>query len=96
SKRLRMLQKGKLNQLEQLRRDLVLEADLRREALRLEAAELKRITDSQWTSFRTPLLKPAMMLLGLIVGAFGTRAKGKLATVAPVAVALFKFLRHRL
>lgn len=92
-----MFQKGELTELEVARRELALEADLRRRALQLEALELqKRIRNAQSAYFAGPFLKPALMLGSVIVGAFAGRRKMKLSPWLPAGLALLRFLRRKL
>lgn len=92
-----MFQKGRLTQLESARRNLALEADLRRSALKLEAAELQnKIRSAQSSRFAIPLLKPALMLSGILVGALASRKHGKLTPWVPAALGILRFVRRRL
>ena len=92
-----MFQKGRLTQLEAARRNLALEADLRRSALVLEAAELRsRIRNSHRGRFAIPLLKPALMLSGILIGALAGRKHGKFTPWVPAALGILKFVRRRI
>lgn len=90
-----MFQKGKLTKLEAERRDLVLEADLRRSALKLEAAELQeKIRHARAGRFAIPLLKPALTISGILVGVLAGRRQGKLRPLFLAAPAILRFLRR--
>ncbi|MDH7502025.1 MAG: hypothetical protein QHJ82_04825 [Verrucomicrobiota bacterium] len=91
-----MFQEGRLTQLEAARRNLALEADLRRSALKLEAAELhSKFRNAQPGRFAIPLLKPALVLSGILIGALAGRKHGKLTPWVPAALGILRFLRRR-
>lgn len=92
-----MFQKGRLTQLEAARRNLALEADLRRSALKLEAAELRsKITNAQAGRFAIPLLKPALTLSGILIGTLASRKHRKQTLWVPVALGILRLLRRRI
>ena len=90
-----MSEKGRLTELEEARRNLVLEAELRRSELRLEAAELhQRLLRLRTARFAIPMMRPLLALGAVVAGAVAARHPKKLVGWLPSALNLLRWFRR--